>query len=257
MTTEQFLLHIKQNGWVKFDAMLDAEQLTDLNRALAKAYDTCRAIQLENGVNVNTDGTVHHLLGQDEAFLDFLKSGALQDHVKAFFGANYILNSYGGVINMKGKLAYVGNIHRDIRTFYNMPMMINMLVMLDDFTLENGATWALTGSHLKDEQPDSDFFYTNADRITGKAGDIVLFDSLLWHATGKNHTDFERRALTLTFTRPFQKQQLDYPRFLGYDRMMEFSEELRQIIGYNARVPSNLSEWYQPIETRYYKQGQG
>ncbi|WP_315817034.1 phytanoyl-CoA dioxygenase family protein [Paraflavitalea speifideaquila] len=141
------------------------------------------------------------------------------------------------------------NIHRDIRTFYNIPMMINMLVMLDDFTLDNGATWFLTGSNNKDERPDETYFYQQADRAVGKAGDIILFDSLLWHAAGKNTTDKVRRALTLTFSRPFMKQQLDYPRLIGYHRYdsREFSEDVCQVIGFNSRVPANLNEWYQPL----------
>ncbi len=128
-------------------------------------------------------------------------------------------------------------------------MMINMLVMLDDFTLDNGATWFLTGSNNKDERPDETYFYQQADRAVGKAGDIILFDSLLWHAAGKNTTDKVRRALTLTFSRPFMKQQLDYPRLIGYHRYdsREFSEDVCQVIGFNSRVPANLNEWYQPL----------
>jgi Phytanoyl-CoA dioxygenase (PhyH) len=257
MTPEQFTNHIKQDGWVKFDKVLDAPLLSRLNLALMDAYANCRAIQLQNGVDVNTDGTVHHLLGQDESFLDLLKDNPLLPLIKSYFDHEYILNSYGGVINTKNKLSYVGNIHRDIRTYYNVPMMLNMLVMLDDFTLENGATYMLTGSHLRDEKPEKDHFYATAERAVGKAGDIILFDSLLWHAAGENHTDFVRRALTLTFTRPFMKQQLDYPRLLGYDKGEAFSEELRQILGYNARIPSSLQEWYQPPHKRFYRPGQG
>jgi hypothetical protein len=34
-------------------------------------------------------------------------------------------------------------------------------------------------------------------------------------------------------------------------------ERLRQVLGYNSRVPSNYDEWYQPAERRMYKPGQG
>jgi ectoine hydroxylase-related dioxygenase (phytanoyl-CoA dioxygenase family) len=36
--------------------------------------------------------------------------------------------------------------------------MVNMLVMLDDFTVENGATYVLTGSHHAPERPQDEFF---------------------------------------------------------------------------------------------------
>ena len=90
-----------------------------------------------------------------------------------------------------------------------------------------------------------------------RAGSIVVFDSNLWHAAGENKTERPRRALTLAFTRPFVKQQLDYPRALGVERAATLSPELRQLLGYNARVPASLDEWYQPPERRMYRRDQG
>jgi len=53
------------------------------------------------------------------------------------------------------------------------------------------------------------------------------------------------------------KQQLDYPRALGYARCEALSPALRQVLGYNARVPASLDEWYQPPDKRLYKREQG
>ncbi|RZJ71884.1 MAG: phytanoyl-CoA dioxygenase, partial [Flavobacterium sp.] len=86
---------------------------------------------------------------------------------------------------------------------------------------------------------------------------IILFDSNLWHAGGINYTRKVRRALTLGFTKPYIKQQFDYPRYLGYEFGETLAADLRQIIGYNARVPASLHEYYQPIEQRMYKSDQG
>ncbi len=257
LTQEEFHDEIKDRGWVHFKGVLSSEFVDALNEGMDIAYQNCRNVQVQNGVDVNTDGTVHHLLGQHEVFLEFIKKLPLHDYMKTFFGIPYIVNGFGGVINLPHKASYVCNIHRDIRTFYTLPMMINMLVMLDDFTLENGATYFLSGSNKKDERPTDEDFYAKSERAVGKAGDIILFDSLVWHAAGKNTTERIRRALTLTYSRPFMKQQLDYPRALGYDRGEEFSEDVRQVLGYNSRVPSNLSEWYQPPAKRFYKPGQG
>lgn len=245
-------------GWTIIPSAVDAKLTAQLHSEIDKAYEVCRSVQIKNGIAENTDGTVHHLLCFEGAFLEFLKRNYSGDIISGFFKSSpFILNTYGGVINLPNKASYVANIHRDIRTFYNLPMMINMLVMLDDFTLENGATFLLSQSHLKDEKPEDKYFYENAERALGKAGSILLFDSLTWHAAGLNKTDKPRKALTLAFTRPFMKQQMDYPRFLGYSRREEFSEEVRQIIGYNSRVPTNLDEWYQPPSKRFYQPGQG
>lgn len=248
---------LSERGWVIIENAVEKNLLSQLHSGIDTAYRVCRDIQIKNGIAENTDGTVHHLLCFQGPFLEFLKQKYCNDLLAAFFRSPFILNTYGGVINLPKKASYVANVHRDIRTFYNIPMMINMLVMLDDFTEANGATYLLSGSHLKDEKPEDDFFYKNAERAIAPAGSVLLFDSLTWHAAGINTTEKPRKALTLAFTRPFMKQQLDYPRFLGYDKMNEFDDVVKQVIGYNSRIPSNLDEWYQKPENRFYKPGQG
>jgi hypothetical protein len=100
-------------------------------------------------------------------------------------------------------------------------------------------------------------FFAQADRAIGPAGRVVAFDSNLWHAAGVNRSPARRRGLTIAFTRPFMKQQLDYPRALGYAAAGAMSPALRQVLGYNARVPASLEEWYQPAERRMYQRDQG
>src|SRR5204863_434899 len=154
-----------------------------------------------------------------------------------YFQGPYILNTYGGVLNLPGGGSYVGRVHRDQRTFSgDLHLMVQLLVMLDGFTEENGATWLLAGSHRMRDKPSDDEFFAGAVRAVGPAGSIVVFDSNLWHAAGVNRSGQPRRALTLAFTRPFIKQQLDYPRALGDERRDSFSPVLRQLLGYNARV---------------------
>ena len=124
--------------------------------------------------------------------------------------------------------------------------------MLDDFTPLKGITKLLPRSHKVAEKPTDEYFFDNAINIEGEKGDVLLFNSNVWHAAGINRTKSGRQALALTFTIPSLKQLLDYPRALGYDRT-EFNEDLMQLLGYSARVPASLEEWYQPAETRLYK----
>ena len=125
------------------------------------------------------------------------------------------------------------------------------------FTPENGATYLLSGSHLRKEKPTDEEFFSQADRITGRSGSIFFWDSNIWHAAGLNKTDLPRRSLSLLYSQPFMKQQFDYPRSVGYENADLLPEAFKQIVGFNARVPASLEEWYQPPETRFYKKDQG
>ena len=252
----ELIRELDERGWVMLPATLGSGQIACLTRDLEAAYREQRRLQILNGVGAGTDGTVHHLPLMGGSFLDLLESDVAGDLLAAFFGGPYILNTFGGVLNLPSGLSYVGNVHRDVRTFSgDVPLMAQLLVMLDDFTEANGATYLLGGSHRLSEKPRDDDFFRGATRAVGPAGSIVVFNSNLWHAAGVNTTTEPRRALTIAFTKPFIKQQLDYPRALGFDRQ-DFSPALRQLLGYNARVPASLDDWYQPPEKRMYRSDQ-
>lgn len=258
MTTIEATDRLRSHGWVLVPSALDGPMRLRLVEAIEQAHTRLRKIQVANGVGEGTDGTVHHLPLVSDVFLEFLEKQFCGEILSDFFGGPYVLNTFGGVLNLPNKLSYVGGIHRDQRSYSgDLPLMGQLLVMLDDFTEENGATYFLDGSHRQAEKPDQDEFFAHATRAVGQAGSIVVFDSNLWHAAGANHSGGPRRALTLNFTKPFLKQQLDYPRALGYDRATTLSPVLRQVLGYNARVPASLDEWYQPPERRLYHRDQG
>jgi hypothetical protein len=249
---------MNRNGWIYFDQLIDLELIDSINKELPDIAEIRRQVQIKNGITERTEGTVHHMLELNSSSFEFIARMYLSDYIKEFLDGNFIINSYGGLYNIKNKLSYTGNVHRDVRSWTgDYKIMINMLVMLDDFTLDNGATWLYTGSHHCSEKPTDQEFFEKADRGIGKKGSIILFDSMLWHATGENKTDSMRRALTLTLTRPFLKQQFDYPRYIGYDKTEKLPDDLLQILGYNSRVPSTLDEWYQPPNKRMYKKDQG
>jgi len=245
-------------GWIIYEDAIDESFIDEINNSLEGAYCVRREIQIKNGIGADMNGTLHHLVERNGFSLKFLQQNYCEKEIKYFLKGNYILNSLGAVINLKDERPYVQNIHRDIRSFTGeFKIMIQMMVILDDFTEENGATYFLSGSHKRDTKPDEQYFYDYAERATAKKGSLILFDSNLWHAAGKNYTDRQRRTLTMAFTRPFFKQQMDYPRLLGYDFKDNLSEDLIQVIGYNARLPENLNEYYQPVQKRMYQPNQG
>ena len=249
---------LHHDGWTVLPFRLPAAFVERLALELDTVYRQQRTLQMRNGVGDGADGTVHHLPCAGGAFLDLLEGDHGQGLLDEYFHGPYILNTYGGLLNLPDNASYVGRVHRDQRTFSGeLHLMAQLLVMLDDFTEENGATYLLTGSHRLRDKPSDDVFFKDAARATGAAGSIVMFDSNLWHAAGVNRSDRPRRALTLCFARPFIKQQLDYPRAIGYDRAESLSPALRQLLGYNARVPMSLDEWYQPPEQRMYRRDQG
>lgn len=250
---------ISASGFSLFPRIVPPQLLDQLRREIPICQQVCREWQNKSGLEAGTEGAAHHIVGGGQGLNEFLYALYLDEYIEAYFEGKYILNSFGAINNS----TFTDNLykhglrfHRDVRTFSgDFRLMLNMLVMVDDFTVENGATKLVPGTHRLANRPDDDYFERHAIRATGTAGSILLFDSNLWHAAAPNTTDGSRMALTLTFTRPFFKQQMDYPRMLG--EAFPPNERIRQVLGYNARVPVSYEEWYQPPERRMYKPGQG
>jgi hypothetical protein len=254
-----FESEMSASGFSIFRQVVPETLLHGLRSDIPRRLAICSEWQKKNGLDAGMDGSAHHVVGGEDSLNAFLCSLFLDDYIKAYFGAEYILNSYGAVDNATftaNTYKHGQRFHRDVRTFSgDFRLMLNMLVMVNDFTIENGATKLAPGTHRLADRPTDDYLEVNSIRAIGKAGDILLFDSNLWHSAAPNLTNSPRMALTLTFTRAFVKQQMDYPRMLGED--FPPNERVRQVLGYNSRVPCGYDEWYQPPEKRMYKPGQG
>lgn len=252
---------LEESGILILRDVVVIDYIRNLKKSLSDSFTLHREIQIRNKNEIDVQGVALNILGDSPLYLEFLQflieSGIIKNIGDNYFRSKYILNSFSGLNNLPNNPNFSSNIHRDSKFFSNgVPLMLNMLVMLDDFTEENGPTLLLPFSHKKMEKPTEDFFYKNSVKALGKSGDILLFNSDIWHASSINKTYKDRMALPLTFSKSFIKQLMDYPRYLGYDKMSGLNPDLSALLGYNSRVASNLDEWYQPEEKRFYKKNQ-
>lgn len=253
MGVEEFKSQMLNRGWYSFPEFIGMDLVERMRSDLEDSYARCRQIQIENGLD-KTEGTCHHILDNESSFIDCLKYyERLDEYFTEYFGGKYILNSFGGNILSKG-MSYANDIHRDIRSYSgSLPLMLNTIIFLDDFTEENGATWLMDGGHRWDIFPSDADWNRNKFQITGKAGTMFIWNSNLWHKAGENKTDYPRRSVTPEFTKCFMKQGYNYTKFVNNDSL----EYIKQLLGWYSRTPSTLQEWYRPKDKRFYRDNQG
>jgi ectoine hydroxylase-related dioxygenase (phytanoyl-CoA dioxygenase family) len=128
------------------------------------------------------------------------------------------------------------------------------LILLDDFTEENGATWFLPCSHNSLSQPSGGVFYAKAKRLIARAGSVLFWNPRVWHAGGSNKTEYWRHALTIVMCRPYMKQRIDIPRALATHDLSNISDFVKQKLGFMAQVPASYDEYYAPPEKRKFRQ---
>ena len=178
-------------------------QITDVwilkfKAILPDIFNSHHNIQLENNSDIKAKGLAFHVILSHSIFIEFLNellnTGFIKSLKDVFFkNGDVILNSFSALNNIPNQATFASKAHRDIR-FYtsDIPIMLNMLVMLDDFTEENGATLLLPNSHKYEEKPTDEYFNNNAIKVTGESGDVLLFNSNIWHAAGLNKSKKDR-----------------------------------------------------------------
>jgi ectoine hydroxylase-related dioxygenase (phytanoyl-CoA dioxygenase family) len=260
MKTENINELIEQ-GYTLIRNLVEESWINLLRDALDKAFIEHRETQLNNDNDIQTNGVALHVLLSNPMFINFLEylqnKKFFEFFSEYFFNSKCIINSFSGLDNLPNQPNFSEIVHRDLR-FYSgdFPIMLNCLLMVDDFTIENGGTYLLPYSHLDESKPSDKEFFQRAIQAVGKKGDMIVFNANVWHSSAPNITQDHRRAIPITVSKSFMKQLLDYPRAIGYDKIDDFSLELQQLLGYHSRVPASLNEWYQPENKRFYKKNQ-
>jgi hypothetical protein len=248
-------------GFYIIKNLISEDLLKKLRNSIIKSFKKHKVLQNKNNIDIPNYGVALNVIKDDPTYLElleyFIEIGFINQLKKDFFKSEVILNSISALSNEPFDTNFSSVIHRDSKCFsHNQPFMINLLIMLDDFTENNGPTLLLPKSHKIIEKPTDEYFEKNSIKALGQSGDVIIFNSDIWHASTKNETNKSRRAIPITLSKPFIKQLLDYPRYIGYKNKEKFSVELSSLLGYDSRVPSNLEEWYQPTEKRFYKKNQ-
>jgi hypothetical protein len=75
--------------------------------------------------------------------------------------------------------------------------MLGFILMMDDFTPENGATCFLPGSQGAEALPAS----CSPVPACGPAGSVILFNGSVWHGHGPNNTGAPRRSIQGAYIR--------------------------------------------------------
>jgi ectoine hydroxylase-related dioxygenase (phytanoyl-CoA dioxygenase family) len=105
--------------------------------------------------------------------------------------------------------------------------LINAAFLLDGFTVENGATRVVPGSHRWPQAPSggvNDPLVDHPDQILVLAppGSVVIFNTRLWHSGTDNRTDVPRRVIHLAMSArevPQPSRQRDRIRKSTFERI--------------------------------------
>ncbi len=240
------------------------------------------AFREENG---GVNQRVWMLVNKGRAFRDILELKLINKLVGGLLGDNFILSSFSANIAKPGGIAMplhtdqwwapepttrgekhlpVGSMTRDRFTLKDTdlspPLMLappavsNVLIMLDGMLDQNGGTRLVPGSHLMGRHPDNRFD-ANTETIAaeGPPGCAIITDGRIWHGTGANRTNRDRKAILITYCGPQYRAQENYTVGTRPEIIAKASSRLKELLGLRVwcgygRTSDPTIEYIDPTE---------
>lgn len=178
-------------------------------------------------------------------FLFLLDNEKLISPINFILGKKSIVYAYTSSSMPPHSKNFSNRLHNDNPNFIkNYVIRVGCTIALDKFTIENGATSFMPGSHKISSKPKIKIYKKKSKYFLADPGDVFYFNANLYHQGGKNKTTHWRHALTINFTRHWAKQRFDFPELLKKYKIRHISENILQKLGFLSKPPKNYSEYY-------------
>jgi len=238
---EELIKQIETQGYCQIPQVYSQEQV-EKALALAKGWHRKTADSLTDNIpflNQNHP-MVYNLENKDHYFLDLLFAPAVVHKILIHFlndrwyrpipdtEPNYILRSYLArssndalPLHIDSFMPYVGS----------ESFIMQVAIILEDQNEDNGCTVVMPGSHQSGQYADRNRFDETIP-ITSKAGDVVIWDSRLWHGTLANKSDGTRWAMIATFSRWWIKQAFNMVENIPQEIYTKLTDSQKAILGF-------------------------
>ncbi len=176
---------------------------------------------------------VNNLLTYDDIFWEVPLHENVLPIVEAVFDKECLLSSLCSLVLGPGQEAQP--MHEDTQLIPlprpHIPITLNAIWALSDFTNNNGATRIIPGSHKLDHAPEYGRRYDSV-MATMPSGSVMLFDSALWHAGGANESDGRRFAFSCAYCWGWMRQQENLQLGIPKEIAKRFPRRLQELCGY-------------------------
>lgn len=248
-STDEAVAELRINGCTVIPSGLPAEFVCNLGVALDRSYARqVEEIGGESALHAMHDADIARcMLAYAPEFLKVATAPPLMKLAARVLGGEFVLLMQNGIINRPEREHYQTKWHRDLNYQHwtsSKSLAINALLCIDDFTVDNGATFVLPGTHHVAEFPGTAFAHRFERQIQAPAGSFLILDAMLFHRAGTNHTNHLRRAVNHVIGRPFMAQQIALPAaFASAGVEPPDDPVVKKYLGYRWSPARDVTDW--------------
>lgn len=245
----QHLKNLQIYGYSKIEKLLPSEVVDRVRDRLDVWYEKTKDIPYAGRPtrDVN-DKIVYNLHAKDKLFIELLGCDSLKEILKQKLNdpfyrflpenvPNYVLAYFNA--RSSGKEL---DLHIDswLPATGSNTWMMQVAFILEDQNEDNGCTIIAPGSHLSGQYTDRDL--QNLQEVHSKKGDVVMWDSRLWHGTRANKSAGTRWSLIATLTSWWVKPMMDVTRSVSEELYSSLSDEQKALLGFCSIPPDSEFE---------------
>jgi ectoine hydroxylase-related dioxygenase (phytanoyl-CoA dioxygenase family) len=235
LETEAIVAELDRSGYAIVEAVLDPDRVAAMKAELRVVLDATPTGR--NDFEGFATRRIYRLFAKTRVFDEWAIHPVLLGVLDAVLGPCQ-LSAPTGIEIGPGEPAQV--FHRD-DSIYPLPhphgeVVLNTMWALDDFTMENGATRIVQGSHRWEprRRPGP------ADPIvetTMSAGSVAFYTGSLLHGGGANRTDTPRLGVILEYVAGWLRPQENHVIGVAPELVATLPERLQELLGYNIYPP--------------------
>ena len=221
---------INEDGYALIPNWLSDERVDKLGGDLRREVNPIRELMPPDFTTVRA----HNLLAKTRCVDDLVCDPRLVALAQGVLGPNIQVSVVAMFDLLPGAKAQ--GLHQDDGLWPiprpHPPFVVNTVIAVDEFTLENGATHLVPKSHLWHGTPVKQPPEVTPIQVEMKPGSMLIWSGALWHGGGANHTDQSRLAIDINFNLSYLAQQEN--QFIGVPRseVKKMPEHLQRLIGY-------------------------
>ena len=238
--TESEKNQLDQHGFLLLESLIAAETAVELReRSLALAVAEKQAGKGHSYLANDSAQRVWNLVDKGEIFEEAIQQPKMLAAMEYLLGADCTLSSF--TVNVLYPGAPDTGLHIDYPLAGlptprpNFPMVANSVWFLDDWTLENGATSCVPGSHRRLEAlPEPYVEYDDELQICGPRGSVLIVNGAIWHGSSINRTNESRVGLLGFFCRSILKPQQAHLELVSDDVVSRATPTLKRLLGFDS-----------------------
>jgi len=202
---------------------------------LSKSYDTALATAAPDDIKEGTATTrVSDFVNRGPDFDAIYILPPLLEACRQTIGEQFRLSSFHAR-TLRARTE-AGEWHVDVDRGADEWPLVGFILMIDAFTLDNGATRFIAGTHrwrktpldtMQDLRADAD----GQELACGPAGSLVIFNGSTWHSHGANRTDRPRRSLQGAFIPPTGRVATDFHSNMTADTHKRLGPAAHAVLG--------------------------